>query len=146
MARITIYVPDELAAEVRQRRGTSRRVNVSAIAARALRDYLRYGPEAEAEMRDLARELESDSEGQELLAENDAVAGDGLAEYDADPDDAAWLAALRGRFPFSGPGNAPGPERSGANPPALAGARRRAAAGKTRASGQQRDQRRGTPA
>src|SRR5687767_10383124 len=100
MARVTISIPDDLYRDVLARRGTRHEVNVSKLATEAVREYLRYGPEADEEMRELAREMETDPEYQEILAETDAVAGDGLAEYDADPDDAAWLEALRRRFPL----------------------------------------------
>jgi hypothetical protein len=100
MARMTISMPDDLYREVLARRGTRHEFNVSKLATQAVREYLRYGPEAEEEMRELAREMETDPEYQEILAETDAVAGDGLAEYDADRDDAAWLEALLRRFPL----------------------------------------------
>jgi hypothetical protein len=100
---MTISIPDDLYRDVLARRGTRHEVNVSKLATQAVREYLRYGPEADEEMRELAREMEMDPEYQEILAETDAVAGDGLAEYDADPDDAAWLEALRRRFPLLHP-------------------------------------------
>jgi hypothetical protein len=100
MARMTISLPDDLYRDVLARRGTRHEVNVSRLATQAVREYLRYGPEADEEMRELAREMETDPEYQEILAETDAVAGDGLAETDADPDDAAWLEALQRRFPL----------------------------------------------
>jgi hypothetical protein len=116
MAKVTVWLPDELYAEVRRRRGTPGEVNVSQLATAAVRAYLRYGPEAEAEMEELAHDLETDPEYRAIAAETDALAGEGLRPVTADEADwIRWLEAGKPAIwppgPAQPPGAAPGPPR-----------------------------------
>ena len=96
MARMTISIPDDLYRDVLARRGTRHEVNVSKLATQAVREYLRYGPEADEEMRELAREVETDAEYQALLADWDTTTGDGIEPLDeAEEEWVNWLRAGR---------------------------------------------------
>jgi hypothetical protein len=96
MARISISIPDDLYRDVLARRGTRHEVDVSKLASEAIREYLRYGPEADEEMRELAREMETDPEYQALLADWDSTTGDGIEPLDeAEEEWVNWLKAGR---------------------------------------------------